>query len=181
MGKRISTYHRRSGLAPLKSWRSGQLLIEMLVALGILTIGFLGVTTLLSQALGLNRVVADNYTATYLATEGIEIFKNILDGNSFVQVGRGWNAGLADGQYEADFKDRTLTPQNGEVRPILFDPATHEYGYAPNVSGVPTTFKRTITITLGRESDTVHSVVEWTTRGGGSNKLDLEDHFFNWR
>ena len=36
-------------------------------------VGFLGIVTLLSRALALNRVVGDNYTATYLAAEGIAV------------------------------------------------------------------------------------------------------------
>src|SRR3989344_7355701 len=71
--------------------RSGQALVEVMVAVSILTVGFLGIVGLLSRALALNRVVADNYTATYLAAEGIEITKNIVDGN--VVQGQPWNSG----------------------------------------------------------------------------------------
>lgn len=162
--------------------RSGQLLVEMLVALGILTVGFLSVTTLLSKALGLNRTIADNYTATYLATEGIEITKNILDGNILKIPTAGWNDGFENGSYEADFKDKALIPQNGGIRPILFDPDAHEYGYDPNVSGSPTPFYRTIQVRLvGTTEVVINSKVSWTSRGAAEFDVNLEDHFFNWR
>jgi len=169
----------RSGLASLKPRRSGQLLIEMLVALGILTIGFLGVTSLLSRALGLNRVVADNYTATYLAAEGVEITKNILDGNIIQRAG--WNAGFRPGNFEVDFRDRSITAYDlagNSPRPLTFDPVNRIYGYD---YAVPTPFYRTISIALGQEEVTVNSRVDWVTRGGGSFSVDLEDHFFHWR
>jgi len=65
-----------------------QLLIEALVALGILTSSFLGILGLISQSISLNRAIADQYTASYLAAEGIEIVKNVVDQNEVdVQAG----------------------------------------------------------------------------------------------
>lgn len=65
-----------------------QLLIEALVALGILTSSFLGILGLISQSISLNRAIADQYTASYLAAEGIEIVKNVVDQNEIdVQSG----------------------------------------------------------------------------------------------
>lgn len=157
--------------------RSGQLLIEMLVALGILTVGFLGVTTLLAKALSLNRVVSDNYTATYLASEGMEITKNILDGN--VIQGAGWNAGFHDGDFEVDFGSTTLTPT--QDRYLTYNTVSNQYGYGFTLG---TLFKRTIHVSLPPSDANeiiVNSRVDWATRGGGSNSLNLEDHFFNWR
>lgn len=172
------------------NFRSGQLLVEMLVALGILTVGFLGVTTLLSRALGLNRVVADNYTATYLAMEGIEITKNILDANVLKASTAGWNDGFRDGKFEVDFESRSITKYDlvgtDSVQPLTFDSETHVYGYGQTGTTIATPFRRTITIKLGQGSMeqqevTVNSQVDWTTRGGGTFSVNLEDHFFHWR
>lgn len=163
--------------------RGGQLLIEMLVALGILTIGFLGVMSLLSRAIGLNRVVSDNYTATYLAEEGIELTKNILD--SAVISGAGWagiggpgGASFSSGDFEAQFDSRWLIGRNGSEETLTFDPNSRQYGYG---FSQPTPFKRNIHITLKTNEVVVNSKVEWISRGGGSFNVDLEDHFFNWR
>ena len=59
--------------------RRGQSIIEAMVAISILTTGFLGIFALLSKSFFLSRVVADETTATYLASEGMEITKNIID------------------------------------------------------------------------------------------------------
>jgi len=160
---------------------SGQLLIEMLVALGILTVGFLGVMTLLSRALGLNRVVADNYAATYLAIEGIEVTKNILDSN--IIAGSGWatNGGFQDGDFEVQYDSRELiSPATGA--PLSFDPDSRLYGYElPGGNPVATPFVRTVHITLKTNEVVVNSKVDWTSRGGGTFNVNLEDHFYNWR
>ncbi len=157
--------------------RSGQLLIEMLVALGILTVGFLGVMTLLSRAIGLNRVVADNYTATYLAIEGIEVVKNILDSN--IITGAGWAAdgGFQDGDFEVQYDSRELiSPATGAF--LTFDPTTRLYGYGFSNT---TPFVRTIQIQLKPNEVVVNSKIDWTSRGGGTFNVNLEDHFYNWR
>jgi len=155
--------------------RAGQLLIEMLVALGILTVGFLGVMTLLSRALGLNRVVADNYAATYLAIEGMEVAKNILDSNLI--TGAGWATGFSSNDFEVQYNSPTLIyPATGA--PLTFDPGTHLYGYGFTET---TPFVRTIRVQLKPNEVVVNSIVDWTSRGGGTFNVNLEDHFYNWR
>jgi len=158
-----------------------------MVAVSILTIGFLGIVGLLSRALALNRVVADNYTATYLAAEGIEITKNIVDGN--IVQGQPWNSGGGvsnctgsvesgiDG-CEADLNSLALQSYTGQ--PLDFDPADRIYDYGGG--SVPTSFRRRIVVTLlGQNEIKVESQVTWTTLGGGTSEVVLEDHFFNWR
>ncbi|MEK7193237.1 MAG: hypothetical protein AAB652_00405 [Patescibacteria group bacterium] len=163
--------------------KKGQLLVELLVALSILTTGFLGVLGLLSQSLGLNRVVSENYTGTYLASEGIEIARNIVDKNVLLR-GAGtpvvWYDGLSPGRYEVDYENTSTLPLS-VPRPLLFDATSHTYSYA---AGQPTKFTRVIEIRLVGNPEihevVVSSTVEWQSRGG-SFKTTLEDHFFDWR
>jgi len=163
-------------LRPLSSARRGQVLAESLVALGILTTSFLGVFTLLSRSIGLNRVVSDNYTATYLAAEGLEVVKNILDANVLQRMA--WNDGITGGDHEVAYDSTALMSNLG--RTLFFDPVSVLYQYD---TGRATAFRRTVTIGYPANNDeiTVKSVVSWTTRGGGSYTVNLEDHFMNWR
>lgn len=155
--------------------RSGQLLIEAMIAISIITVGIVGVLALLSRSLTLNRVVADQYTATYLAAEGIEVVKSIIDAN--IVNARPWNQGLTDGAYEVDFQSVALTPDAG--RQIQFDAATGYFGYQ---GGTPTNYRRQVQIALISSDEVrVNSIVDWTTHGGGTFSLSTEDHFFNWR
>ena len=153
----------------------GQALLEAIIAISVLTSGFLGILTLLSRSLSLNRVVSDNYTATYLAAEGIEVVKNLVDTNRILR--RSWNTGLSDSSFEVEHFSQSLeTDQN---RFLLYDPNTHLYSYN---GPTQTNFKRKVTIALiGSDEIKVNSLVSWTTRGGGSFSMNLEDHFFNWR
>ena len=58
---------------------AGQSLIEMLVAMSIIVVALLGILALINRSLGLNRVTAEHYTATYLASEGIELVRNLFE------------------------------------------------------------------------------------------------------
>lgn len=153
----------------------GQALIEVMIAVSVLTVGFLGVISLLSRALALNRVVAENYTGTYLAAEGIELTKNIIDGN--ILQDRAWNAGLSDGNFEVDHTSTALGPYT--ARTLSFNPDTGLYNYS---GSEPTRFARRIGVTLLSQDEVrIISEVTWIARGGGTSSVDLEDYFFNWR
>ena len=54
-------------------------MVEMLVAISIISVSLLGILALVSRSLGLNRVTTEQYIATYLAAEGIELTKNFFD------------------------------------------------------------------------------------------------------
>ena len=154
----------------------GYILIESIVAITIVTVGLLGIFSLLSRSLSLNRVVADRFVASYLAAEGIELAKNIVDDN--ILAGKPWNDGLAQGSYEADYRDSALRPASGSF--LRLDRDSGAYGYAePD----PTPFRRTITtdVSVDGEELTVGSRVDWTTRGGGKFSIYLEEHLLHWR
>ncbi len=160
--------------------KNGQVIVEALVALSILMTGFLGMITLLSRSLFLSRAVSDDYTGSYLAAEGIEIVKNVVDTN--VLASSTWNSGLSSGIYEADYSSPTLRFDSG--RKIVFDTTTGFFGYSGNS---PTNFVRKITITnFDLDGDSfpdmlkVNSEVSWTT-GLLSKTINLEDRFFDWR
>lgn len=166
--------------------RSGQSLVEAMIAISLLLIGFLGTITLINRSVGLTRVVADTYVGTYLASEGIEVTKNLIDANYIAN--RNFNNGFAlcvngcDWELENDTTWENKPPQPYTTgTAFTFDPFTGRYSYAN--SGIATTFKRKVTVTLkgstGNEISVV-SRVDWKARGGGISSVSLEDHFFNW-
>ncbi len=156
--------------------KKGYILIEAIIAITIAVVGLLGIFSLLSRSLSLNRVVADRFVASYLAAEGIEIVKNLVDNN--ILAGRPWNVGLASGAYEVDYTDTGLLPVS--QRFIHFNQNTGAYGYAEITS---TLIKRVITIGTSSDGEelTVGSRVSWITRGGGKFSINLEEHLFHWR
>lgn len=158
------------------------MLVESMVALSILVFGIMGALALVNSALGLNSVISDQFTGVYLAAEGIEITKNLIDGN-FIQ-GQAWNRGFgAERCFEVDYEtvDNTIrdTGCDGPTTPLLFEKSTGRYSYR---TGAETNFRRLIKTgpASGGNEVIVNSIVKWTTRGGGSYEVNLEDHFFNW-
>jgi hypothetical protein len=160
--------------------KSGQVLVESIIALSVLLVGFLSLISLLNNSLGLNRVVTENYIATYLAAEGIEYVKNKIDTN-ILNTGLPWNHQLNDGYYELIFTGNDFSlislPSTSSASLLKFDPNNNFYNYN---TGSDTPFKRYIYIQNKSANEiVVNSVVFWTSRGGGKYEVNLEDHFFN--
>ncbi len=150
-------------------------MIESMVAISISTIGLLGIVGLLSQSLALNKDVGQKFVATYLAAEGIEVVKNLIDTN--YTRGRSWNRGLNSGNWEVVWDDTSL--ERDDDRYLFFDPDSGAYNY--NSSGNQTQFKRQVMIdNISADEIKVVSRVNWSDRGD-PKAVSLEDHFFNWR
>ncbi len=163
---------------------SGQVLIESLVAISVGVVGILGFLHLLTQSIGTAKDTDAEFTATYLAAEGIEVVKGIIDENAV--SGDSWNAGISPGAYEVQYDSASLLPDGG--RKLRFDTDSGLYSYDP--AGAETTYRRRLTLSerdmsdpLDGYPDVVHVIsdVTWTARGGGEKHVSLEDHFFDWR
>jgi type II secretory pathway pseudopilin PulG len=152
--------------------KKGQLLIESLVAISVLIIGFLGIFGLLSRSLSLNNVISSQYIASNLAAEGIEVVKNLIDAN-FIQ-NLPWNSGITDGSYGVSFNSTSLNDLQDQFLNLT---PNNLYSYE---AGQPTPYKRDIVIVNKGDEIQVNSIVTWQIRGG-SYSITLEDHFFNWR
>ncbi|OHA66878.1 MAG: hypothetical protein A3C04_02450 [Candidatus Wildermuthbacteria bacterium RIFCSPHIGHO2_02_FULL_45_25] len=61
--------------------RKGFTLIEVIVAVGIITVGVVGVLSLVNQSLSLSTDLRNRIVATYLAQEGVELVRNMRDYN----------------------------------------------------------------------------------------------------
>ena len=173
----------------LNSQKDGYLMIELIIAIVIIVVGILSIIGFLSKSLSINRVISSQFTANYLAMEGIEIVKNIIDANVIDCLDKKgpWNKQGFSGVtkcYEIDYQDfkipglTSTSCPDGSNNPLLFDSSSGLYSYD---SGVSTRFFRTIQIApLSNDEIQVNSIIKWRTRGGGSFSIDLEDHFFNW-
>ena len=160
----------------------GYLLIEAMVAMTVLTTGVLGIFALMSQSIKLTRVINDQYIATYLAAEGIEVTKNLLDANTpDINAGRPWNDGGFDssGCYEIDINTSALSSASpvacaaGSVTPLQFDGSVYQYG-----SGSATRYTRTVDIQpIGTVGVRIVSTVAWAA---GASSITLEDKFYDW-
>ncbi len=161
----------------MKKNNEGQIMLEALVALSVILIGILGILSLVSRSLSLNAVASSQYVASNLAAEGIEIVKNIIDGNKL--QGKAWDI-LSANDYQADYLSAELQPYDGE--PLRFDSQSGFYGYS---AGDPTVYVRKINLAYvppdGKDQIKVTSSVSWTARSGASFEAVIEDYFFDWR
>ena len=154
------------------------MLIVSIVAISIGVVGLLGFLHLLTQAIAINKDIGQQSVATYLAAEGIEVVKSIIDANYVNE--RAWNDGFSsDGSYEIQYNDTALRSTTGNK--LYYHPLTGIYDYS-STDALQTQFKRTVqfeNLRSGQELKIV-SVVEWITRDS-PEEVKLEDHFFDWR
>jgi hypothetical protein len=168
--------------------RSGQSLVEALVALSILTVGFLGIITLLNKSLQLSKTTSDDTQATYLAAEGIEVAKSLIDHDVYEGIFQGsdeWGACFplpGVHYYELDYATTNcaslISSANPMNSPLYFHPATDLFSYS-SAGGTKSAFTRDIKITNNGEEIDVQSIVHWSD-GLASNDIVLEDQFYNW-
>ena len=133
--------------------REGQALIEAVASIGIVIVGVFGALAFLSSSLRLNRLVTNQYTATYLAAGIIEEVKNCIDVNDD-------NWGF-DCQREVMMADPDKWPTE-------------------TVNGAG--FTKSVEVGNGSGDDykQVKATVNWEERGG-KIEVVLEDRFYNWR
>lgn len=182
--------------------------MESMVALSILTVGFLGMLTLLAKSLSLNREIANSYVGNYLALEGMELVKNVIDANiAYMQNLNNqqckWNSGFETaGVYELDWRltpvDRNDSKKDCPGKAFaqwtyIGDPLKMEQFVNPNGevsymygyrSGTPTSFTRRIEVTPNPQNSDelrVNSIVEWAVRGGGTFAVNVEHRLYNWQ
>jgi len=170
--------------------RSAQILVETMVALSMVVIGLLGLLTLVTNSIGINKVVSDQYVATYLAMEGVEIIKYKID-NNIAGGGGAFNSGVSNSGYykvgiDSNSPDGFIIEYVGSNPPelgdndykISFDGSSKKYWYT---SGDKTNFVRVVKITNNGESISVDSNVNWVSRGNSQMNVHINDIFYNWR
>ena len=160
--------------------RSGQVLVESIVAITLVLVGLLGIITLLLRSTVVNREIQNRLIASYLAAEGIELVRYVIDHDLANDVPGGWNATVKPGTYEIDF-DAAQTPiplvlipyENGTV---YLSSGVYEQGL---VGDVETDFTRRVRVVDTANKFNVVSEVTWS--GRGSFTITVEDEFYNWR
>ena len=126
----------------------GFTLLEVIAAIFLMTIGVIGILSLVNQTIISSQTTSSRLVASYLAQEGIEIVKNIRDTNS-LEIHKGllpeeqWIYGLTgcESGCEADYNDSILVSANRYLKIDEIDGGFYNYD-----SGNDTIFKRKITI-----------------------------------
>ncbi len=164
----------------------GQILIEVIVALSVVVVAFSGALSLLGTSVGLTRTISNQYIGTYLAAEGVEIVKNIIDENYFSGGGspsgsRAWNQGIhVTGDYYPDFTTTADTAHASMLRdpddPLKYDDSDMRYSYG---AGIDTKIWREVHIQNESDAIVVRSTVRWEGKGG-TFEAEVSDRFTYW-
>lgn len=160
----------------LEKKRRGQSLLEMLMALSMLTIAFLGIMTLVARSFFLNRIATGQTTATYLAAEGIEVTDNIVQHD--IYAGNKWGTCCGTGgAFTVEYDSTSLTPLFGNTPPLLYNAASGTYQYK---TGAASPYSRTIYISVAANEITVKSIVQWSSGAFNNQSVEVDDDFYNW-
>lgn len=158
---------------------SGFTLIESLVAVLILSIVITAIMGLFVVNISSANLVRNNYIASALVQEGMELARNLRDSDwhasrPFGSFGAG--APLANGDYQAQWNSSQLVVYADTF--IRMDGTSGIFSYD---SGNDTVFKRKISITtISVAEKMVVVTVSWNQKTS-SKVVTAEEHLFNWR
>jgi type II secretory pathway pseudopilin PulG len=160
---------------------AGFTLIETLVLLLVFSVSLTAIFSLLTSNLKEASLIRNNFVASGLVQEGMEVVRNIRDGDWY--AGRpfgsfGASGVTPDGTYRVQWDSQTLLPL--ESNPYLTkNSGTSLVSYDPG--GNDTIFKRTITISsVSGAEKMVAATVTWSERGVPKS-VSAEEHLYNWR
>jgi len=159
--------------------KNGFTLIEVLLAVFIITVAVLGLYNGINYSYHSVETAKEIFVASYLAEEGIELVKNIRDSN-FVTPGASFNQGLSNCTSSfgcrIDYDDNSLTQNTDEAssKTLLWINASGAYNYT--ASGEKTIFSRKIIIMDGGIRLKVVVVVYY-----GEEQFILEQYLYDWK
>lgn len=156
---------------------NGFTLVEIVVALGILSFVSVGVIYSISLSLTSAARIKNNLIASNLAQEGLEISRNIRDRDW--HLGNNFGTSLPNGDYIIDWTSQALNPFSDVFLKV---DGNGFYNYS---SGQDSIFKRKITIEdSGQNPPAVERVIKvevsWNEKSGPKS-IQAELRLFNWQ
>ncbi len=161
-----------------KKNKKGFTLIEVITILFVISLGMIGVLSLIVQNIQSQSLNKDTLIAYQLAQEGVELIRQVRDTNW--REGRAWNTNLAVGNYYMDYTD--LTPNPAPTKNYGNLRQDNEGMYLNNplfVISPGTNFYRVITIQDRGTGILVVSNVYWSDHGRNYVYV-LEAALYNW-
>ena len=152
------------------------------MAIFIIIIGLLGVLALISTSISSGASSTSRLIAANLAQEGIEVVKNLRD-LSYETDGTwdNWHVNIPGGGspyiFSVQYNSSDYSEQKQDEFLLIDSSGLYSYD-----SGVPTPFKREISLTKNSDQDVkVVSKVTWSEKGRPDQSIIVEDILWNWR
>ena len=155
--------------------QAGFTLVEILVAVSIFGLAFTGIAAVVNTVVNSAALIQNNYIASGLAQEAIELTRNLRDNDW--HAGLAWGSSLPDGTRSLQYNSLSL---GGNQANYLKKDANGLYQYD---SGTDTGFKRSVLISTptdqGGKEKKLEVTITWMERRVAKT-LTVEDHLFNW-
>lgn len=182
----------------LNHHNKGFTLIEALVAITILILGVTGALTAASQGIASATYTKEDVIAFNLAQEGVEMIRNMRDGNGI--SGANWLTGIANAGDPCELGTSSCTvdvnapvgspflvgcPDFGACPVLKEDPATGAFGYNPAWPDSPYTREIIISrgvgnqLVVGREVS-IKVIITWM-HGDASRSFAVQENILNWQ
>ena len=152
-------------------------LVEVLIAVFIFSIAFTATSFVVTTNLRSASAIRDNFIASGLAQEGMEVVRNIRDRDWF--LGNAFGASIPDGAYRVQWNSQALLALAPDPH-LKKDGVNGMFSYD---TGNDTIFNRTVNISTiaANVEKKIVITVSWTARGGATKTLSAEEHLFNWK
>jgi len=164
--------------------QKGFSIIEVVVAIGIVTVGLFSVMMLMNQNTQVQVVNKNNLIASMLAQEGLELVRNMRDMNWLDPADPGWDNNITlDGDYTIDNNGGSIEIDSGPDAigaAQLYLDANGLYVHE-NIGNTETLFYRLITV-----DDTnppyleISSHVRWSRMGNNYDYI-ADTVLYDWR
>jgi len=158
-------------------------ILEVVVAILIITIGMVGVLSLVIQNVEAQYINKNILIATGLAQEGLELVRNVRDLN-WLTAGNAWNQDIVgDGTYAIDYRGRGSI--NASVN-TLNDAGARLYVNSSNLythssaDGAATDFYRLISVVDQANYLDVSCAIRWK-EGTQNRDYTAETYLYDWR
>ncbi|MEK7077848.1 MAG: prepilin-type N-terminal cleavage/methylation domain-containing protein [Patescibacteria group bacterium] len=167
----------------------GFTLVEAIVAIGVISVGFVGSLVLLSKSSSQASLLKNRVVVSHLAAEGVEVVRNIRDTNWL--KGFPWRTGLADttgGIVDYDSAAVDASDASEGRKCLNWNGSFYRHALASGGYACNTTFKRHIE--LATKSETVSgqnvdyleikSIVEWREKTR-TQTVTVVNHLYDWK
>ena len=153
-----------------------------MVVILVISVGIVGVMNLISSIFIQTKLISSKLVASYLAQEGIEIVRNIRDGN-WLESGANWDDDIfccacetppCGCDCEADYSSQTITQSFSGGGNFLNIDGSGFYGYSGSNS---TKFKRQISLSLENAYEILVTVIiTWD-----SHEVKVMEKLYDWK
>ena len=178
----------------VKNFNTGFTLLEIIIAMFIVTVGMGGVFGIVQRSFTIMSVSESRLVAANLAQEGLEIIRNVRDTNWI--EGSSWDDGLSAGDWEVQYDDAKAQFISPPVPPVAqcavpcnydnmnflhIDNGFYKY-LIPAVPNQQTRFKRRVTIS-DKTADSMKITVDviWKERGGVEYNYTVYHWLYDWK